>query len=1119
MIDRHHCQAEIFKLLREAKSFCLSPQGEMNELDHDALLKVVKSLTRCRAFRVDSREVEPGDVFLAVAGKNVCGSAFVPKIAEMADFLLFSDEDWHRRDLKQWFFHLSPQKKKKIAEKCIVVDSKKVDFLACALPAPFYRYPSRRLYLTGVSGTNGKTSLCYLLERLYERQFSVGVIGTIGARFSLRERKIEPNIRKKKVKRFSLRNTTPDAAVLQHLLATMADAGVQMVFLEVSSHALALGRTQGLQLDSLLWTNFTAEHLDFHPTVRDYFDAKSSIFSLLKDKKSAFAVVGTKGLKGFDFAQKISNVTAPIFALSGGFFGEKKEESLHLNQFSGHFFYESFKNSDFSHNVRFSLSPGKIKEEQQRQCSLSADFFGAGAAENLSLALLHRYFYKMVNRYGKAKVDLNFFDEQTLQKDLNQLKKLSVPGRMRRVDNYPIYIDYAHTPDALAMALQTMRDEKRKLIVIFGCGGNRDKEKRREMGEKALRLADVIIVTSDNPRYENPLDIITDILSKMSLGYRESKQKQLVVIPNRQQAIAYGVSFLTNEHDEQHLILLAGKGHEMYQIVHSERKIFDEKKIVKNSFLDFLSNRFFLSEMVCAFGAAQLLLAGKSCDGSLLSSNELSFVKKHWREKIYCFFFSLFSGIFTDTRTEKKGEIFFAFDGEKYSAIDFIDKAFELGAKVFIVDERHSFKMRLWSKKNPESVVVLVKNVFEAYGRLAKYKMKKIAQRSKIPHCRMGVTGSAGKSGMKEILRHTLASHYNVFASEKNYNNHVGVPHNIFSIRRFYDVYIFEMGMNHLGEIATLAKMIRPHIVVLTNIFSAHAQNFRSVQEIAQAKAEFFPYGAFDGTLGKSAKIEKSAKNNTFHPAQIFFSRHIDFCQFFCQQAKKMGWEMTLVEEDFFSRATLTWKKDSLWTNVGLASSGECLKIKGVHPYAHQLFALVYQVAIFLHLRSKKILKALDSLPENVMPRRFEVVKKKPLLIDDSYNANPTSMFSSLDFIVQSSLFTHIKGKFFFVLGEMLELGEKSSYFHETLVRFCLTLGVQYEKAVFLFYGKVFLLVRDEIFEEKNLKKQRNFIFLPDQASLIHFLQKNLQKRDAVYFKASNAVNLKSIVDKTVTLF
>ena len=1006
-----HCRADIFRLLVEAQSFFFDGSGDLFVFDEVELLVKVKALMHCGAFRIDSREVKRGDIFIAVPGKKVDGSLFVPDVMDRAGFVFFSSTDWHERRLKKWFLSLCDVEKEKIKEKCIVVDKNKIVDFSTAFPAPFYGYPAEKMHLTGLTGTNGKTSLCYILERLYEKNFSIGVIGTIGARFFVAERGLKNHEKILKKKHFALNKTTPNAAVLQHLLAKMVDAGVQMVFMEISSHSLILGRTKGLRLDSFLWTNFSTDHLDFHRTIGEYFQAKCLGFGLLKQNKKSFALVGTRGLKGFDFCKKIKGLSFPVFGLHH--FSSTKDKDVYglSDDFSGHFFYEEQKKAEldqgFSEKTHFLLSCGDWEKEGQSSLALDADFFGGGAAENLSMALLHRHIYREFLSL-KNPADFTFSADGEWQKDLNLLRGLEVPGRMARVDDFPVYVDYAHTPDALAKALGVLRGYQKKLVVVFGCGGNRDKKKRGLMGQCAFDFADIIIVTSDNPRTEDPLDIISEIIrpivvsdtgnKNISNHHKSNVEKKLIIIPSREKAIAFVNTLLKGSQDKNQWVLLAGKGHESTQEDLQGMRDFDEPKIIRSTFSDFLKNRFFLSEMVDLFGIVKLFVAGQFYDANLFSIGHLSIVKKWWNTDGYRLFFTQFTGVFTDTRAEKKGEIFFAFDGDKYEAIDFLEDALKAKIKVLIVNKKHFDKLKIWSKENSKIAIVFVEDVFLAYRQLATYKMRRIAECSKKPYCHIAITGSAGKTGVKAVLGHVLSQKYNVFTSLKNYNNHVGVPYNVFCVDRFYDVYIFEMGMSKAGDIAQLASIIRPNVVLLTNIFAAHAQNFSSIRDIALGKAEFFSFGAFDHFL----MDDKKKKSFTKHP-RVFLLSDIHFRELFCRLAKKNSWDAELVSQGFFSNVSLKVSEKSLTTNVLLEDQNiEKLCIKGLFPYADKMFALVYALAFFLGLKKETILKYFLSLPENIVGRRFEVIRKNPLLIDDSYNANPSSVIFSIDFLVQT---------------------------------------------------------------------------------------------------------------------
>ena len=389
--------------------------------------------------------------------------------------------------------------------------------LALALvSAARFGYPSREIRMIGVTGTNGKTTSTMLIKHLLETCLGarVGLIGTIANYIGDEEIHTE--------------RTTPESYDLQKLLRQMADAGCSYGVMEVSSHALALDRVAGIQFRAGLFTNLTQDHLDFHKTMEEYAAAKARLFSVC----DRAAIRTDDPWAGF----MTERASCPVlsYGVSGGeeLHGEEIEYSA-----SGVAFTAVYEGRRVP--VRLGI-PGRFSVENALT-ALAAGILAGIPLEEAAAAL------------GTAS---------------------GVKGRVEVVPvkgDYTVVIDYAHTPDALEKVLQAMKPVARgRLVVLFGCGGDRDGTKRPVMGRAAAENADFSIVTSDNPRSESPEDIIRDILA----GMPEDAPKK--VIPDRREAIAWAVE----HHEPGDLIVLAGKGHETYQEINGVRRHMDEREIV-----------------------------------------------------------------------------------------------------------------------------------------------------------------------------------------------------------------------------------------------------------------------------------------------------------------------------------------------------------------------------------------------------------------------------------------------------------------------------------------------------------------------------------------------------------
>ena len=401
---------------------------------------------------------------------------------------------------------------------------------AALLYNSWYKNPTRGMDLVAVTGTNGKTSVTCMLYKIFlDAGYRCGLIGTLECR-SYRG----------KIASFSgdpLANmTTPDPSELYRVLSLMRDEGVGIVFLEATSHALALSKLDALRFNTAVFTNLTEDHLDFHGDMEGYFAAKSKLFDMC-DR----AVINIDD----KWAERlIKDAKCPkIYTVSTN------------------------KNADFSAgNVREYGIYGSEYSVYQDGCEaifrigLIGDFFVSNSLMATAVALLFKI------PLGSIRGTFASFP--------------GIDGRMERVlldGGAAVFIDYAHTPDALERALkalQSARRERGRIILVFGCGGDRDRQKRKEMAHIASRLADVIIITSDNSRSEAPEQIFSDILSGID------KEREYSLIEDRRAAIEYAIEISTAED----VILLAGKGHERYEIDKNGRHAFDERQIVKNAY-------------------------------------------------------------------------------------------------------------------------------------------------------------------------------------------------------------------------------------------------------------------------------------------------------------------------------------------------------------------------------------------------------------------------------------------------------------------------------------------------------------------------------------------------------
>ncbi len=385
----------------------------------------------------------------------------------------------------------------------------------------FYDHPSRKLKLVGITGTNGKTTTVTLLHRLFmSAGYPTGLISTIVNKIG--DEEIPTN------------HTTPDAVELNRLLAEMVGRGCQYCFMEVSSHALCQHRVTGLKFAGALFSNITHDHLDFHKTFANYIAAKKSFFDKLP--KSAFALTNIDDKNGRVMVQ---NTKASVHTYSLRTAADIKGVIME-NAFTG--LHMRINNRE----VYFKLC-GRFNA------------------------------YNLLAIYGAA--TLLGMDEEEVLTRMSMLD--SAAGRfqmMQSAEGATAIVDYAHTPDALENVLKTIRDivgKEADVITVVGCGGDRDALKRPEMAEIACKYSSKVILTSDNPRTENPMDILND----MQKGVPANKAKQVLVIENRRDAIKTACMML----QPKSVLLVAGKGHETYQEINHVKHHFDDTEELKNN--------------------------------------------------------------------------------------------------------------------------------------------------------------------------------------------------------------------------------------------------------------------------------------------------------------------------------------------------------------------------------------------------------------------------------------------------------------------------------------------------------------------------------------------------------
>ena len=480
------------------KSILVGLEGLKAKGDLDKEIKGIES---------NSKNIKKGFMFVAIKGFSVDGHEFIKEAIENGASVIVVEDS-------------SKIKSVKFPEDVTVILATNTREVLAISASNFYKNPSKKFKLIGITGTKGKTTTTFMIKEILEKAGKkVGLIGTIA--IYINGEKLKDSDR-----------TTPESLELQQLFAKMVDEGVEYVVMEVSSQSLKLHRVDGCEFDYVAFTNFSEDHISEkeHPDIKDYFESKLKLFNMCKN--------------GFVNIDDLQGAKIP------GMFPDSEITRYGIDN-SGDFLARDITITNSYVDFRAKLS--------DRNDRVKVDIPGRFTVYNALLAIA------ICKRIG--------IDAETMKEALLNVK---VPGRSEMVDNkleIPIMIDYAHSPESLQNILKAVKSYTRgRVISVFGCGGDRDARKRPVMGEISGKIADYTIITSDNPRTENPKSIIEEIEE----GIKKTKGKYEVII-DRKEAIKKAIK-MANKTD---IIVLAGKGHEPYQEINREKFDFDERKIVK----------------------------------------------------------------------------------------------------------------------------------------------------------------------------------------------------------------------------------------------------------------------------------------------------------------------------------------------------------------------------------------------------------------------------------------------------------------------------------------------------------------------------------------------------------
>jgi len=451
----------------------------------------------------DSRMIQPEDIFVALTGVNQDGHDFLAQALQAGAVCVVCERDVE------------------LAIPCRIIVPNSRHALAL-LAAKFYGFPSRKMKVVGITGTNGKTTTTYMVKSIFESRYKkTGLIGTIEYLAGQYQ--------------FNAFNTTPESLHLERLLSIMLSQQIRSVVMEVSSHSLAMGRVRMIDFNVAAFTNLTQDHLDYHKTMEAYREAKALLFDKVK--------------------------------------GKEKWAVLNLDDPNYEFFYGRSDCSYLCYSFDNPKADLRLADPQPQNDGQSFRLITPLGEEEIHMKLPGRF--NLYNALCAAAVSMaSGLDTLSIKKGLESLAY--IPGRMERVDcgqPFKVFVDYAHTPDALGNVMKSAKvlAGDHRLIAVFGCGGNRDREKRPLMAQAVSQYADLTVLTSDNPRNENPADIIAEARA----GLDRARDCQVII--DRRAAIEYALHSAA----AGDIVVIAGKGHETYQIIGDQKTHFDDREVVR----------------------------------------------------------------------------------------------------------------------------------------------------------------------------------------------------------------------------------------------------------------------------------------------------------------------------------------------------------------------------------------------------------------------------------------------------------------------------------------------------------------------------------------------------------
>jgi len=863
-------------------------------------------------------------------------------------------------------------------ENVLFIKNNNIRKLVSEIASKFYKKKSDNLI--AVTGTNGKSSVAnFYFQILKNNSLKVSSIGTLGIKTNNSNKLTD--------------NTTLDPITIHKTLSLIKRKKIINTILEASSHGLKQNRLDGIKFDTTIFTNLSRDHLDYHKTYKDYFNSKLILFNKLTKKKGNVIydndVFQSKILKKICKKKKLKSLTVG-----------KKNSNL------------TIKRHEYSGNFQ------KVEIEfNKKKYSFTTSLIGKIQIKNLLFSILAA---------NKSKIKFN-----KIIKSIKNIKP--VEGRLENVgtirNNSRVILDYAHTPDALKYALKSIKEQfsLSMISIVFGCGGNRDKAKRPMMGKIANQYCNKIFLTDDNPRYENPKKIRNQIKNKID-------KSKLIEIGSRKKAIKTAIENL-NSGD---ILLVAGKGHEIYQEYKGKKKIFSDKKCILKE-INLKNKKFF-----------------KNWKANILNEKcNLGPVSKKLK----------INKASINSRNIKKNDIFLAIKGPKNDGNNYADDAIKKGASLSIVNKiLKPNKLKKIKTSNPLRVLT---NSSKDVRKISSAKF-------------ISITGSSGKTSLKDLLSFGLNKLAPTTKSTQSFNNKFGVPLSLFNVKKNDKFAVLEVGMDKIGEVDDLTKIIRPNIGVITNISYAHIKNFKNLTKIAHAKSEIM------NNIVKEGKIVLNQDDYYFNfLKKIALKKNLNIISF----SKKNSYS-----DVFIKKIQSTQNKCKVFISIKNTTKRFIIK-KNLYPYLYNILASLAVISAFYDLKNidEKLFynfKIPISRGEQI---KIKLKNKIIYLTDESYNSNPLSLKFAIE-----NFNNQTKNNKYLILGDMLELGKFSKILHKKISKIINKTSIK----------KVYVIGKHIKETFYGVKRKKRGEILRNKNEIYELIKTKLNNNDHLMIKASNATRL-----------